>query len=98
LQRAANFLDETAAQREQQAREATAEWRGRYREEFDVHLAKMLRRARELAMEYRGEADKILRASQQAHDEQRRRERERNHWQLEKEAEERARRQQQGLL
>jgi hypothetical protein len=97
LRRVANILQETAAQREQQAREATAEWQGRYREEFDVHLTKMLRRARELAMEYRDAANKILSASQRAYDEQKRREQERQRWELEKKDEERARRQQ-GLL
>lgn len=98
LRRAADLLEETAARREQQAREATAEWRGRYREEFDERLAQLLRRARQLAQEYRDKAGEILRKSQMAYEEQKRRERERERWQQEKEAEERAQRLQGGWL
>lgn len=97
LQRTADLLDQTAHKRARVARDATEQWRGRYREEFDGHLAQMLRRAHDLARQYRDAANRIARASQQAYEEQRRRERERERWRREKEAEERAlRRQQQG--
>jgi len=90
LRRAAELLEETATRREQLAREAIAEWRGRYREEFDDRLRHTLRRARQLAQEYRQKASEILRKSQLAYEEQKRRERERERWRREKEAEERA--------
>lgn len=90
LNNAANRLEQTASERERLARDATAQWRGRYRQEFDVHLQNMLRRARTLAEEYRHAARQIARASAAALEEQRRRERERERWRQEKEAEERA--------
>jgi len=90
LRHAADLLDQTANQRGGVAREATEQWRGRYREEFDDHLEQMLRRARDLAREYRDAANRIARADQAAYEEQKRRERERERWRLEKEAEERA--------
>ena len=98
LRHAADLLDQTADERSRVAGEATAEWRGRYRDEFDDHLEQMLRRARELTGEYRHAAGNIAKASQQVYEEQKRRERERERWRLEKEAEEREqrRRQQQG--
>lgn len=90
LRSAANLLEETATQRRQRAAEATAEWRGRYRDEFDGQLARMLQRAAELAGELQAKADEIARASDLAREEQARRERERERWREEKEAEERA--------
>ena len=97
LRRVADSLDQTAAERARVAQDATEQWRGRYREEFDEHLERMLRRAHDLAREYRDASNNIARADQGAYEEQRRRERERERWRREKEAEERAlRRQQQG--
>ena len=90
LRRAADMLDHTATDRARVADEAKVEWRGRYREEFDGQLAQMLRRAHELANEYRTAAGQIAGASQRAQEEQNRRERERERWRMEREAEERA--------
>lgn len=95
LRQAAELLEETAAQREQLAWGATAEWRGRYREQFDERLVQVLRRARQLAQEYREKAGEIARMSQLAYEEQKRRERERERWRREKEEEERLQRLQQ---
>lgn len=96
LRRAAELLEETSARRERLAREATAEWRGRYREEFDERLTHTLRKARQLAQEYRAKANEILHKSQLAYEEQKHRERERERWHREKEEEERIQRLQQG--
>jgi len=95
LRDAADMLDQTAAERARVAQEATEQWRGRYRDEFDDHLQQILRRAHDLAGEYRDMANRIARADQGAFEEQRRRERERERWRMEKEAEERALRRQQ---
>ena len=92
LRNAADLLDRTADDRTRVASEATQEWQGRYRVEFDGLLTQMLRRARELAGQYRDAANRIGHASQRANEEQRRRDRERHRWRLEKEAEDRARR------
>jgi uncharacterized protein YukE len=89
LRRAADRLDQTAADRVRVADEARAEWRGRYREQFDEQLGQTVRRAHELAGEYRDAANRIARADQSAYEEQRRRERDRERWRMEKEAEER---------
>jgi len=96
LRHAADVLDQTATERARVAREATEQWRGRYREEFDEHLERMLRRAHDLAREYRDASNNIARVDQGAYEEQRRRERDRERWRAEKEAEDRARRRQQG--
>ena len=56
LQRAADLLENTANERERKAREATAEWRGEYREDFDSKLRVILQKARSLASEYRNTA------------------------------------------
>jgi len=98
LRRVADLLDQTAAERARVAQDATAQWRGRYREEFDEHLERMLRRAHDLARECREASNRIAQADQGAYEEQKRRERERERWRAEKEAEDRARqRQQQGV-
>jgi uncharacterized protein YukE len=96
LRRAADMLDQTAADRVRVADEARAEWRGRYREQFDDQLGQTVRRAHELAGEYRDAANRIARADQCAYEEQRRRERDRERWRMEKEAEERAKKREQG--
>lgn len=99
LRQAATFVEETAAQRRQRAAEATAEWRGRFREEFDGHLSRALRRAAELAGELRAKADEISRADERARAEQKHREHERDRWRREKrEEDERARLLSLGLL
>lgn len=82
------FLEESAYRRRQVADEARAEWRGRYRDEFDVDLDTILRRAAELAAEFRAKATEIRRADQRSQEEQRRRELERERWRREKEQEE----------
>jgi len=97
LRRAADLLDQSAAERARVAQDATEQWRGRHREEFDEHLERMLRQAQDLARECRDASKQIAHASQRASEEQRRRERERERWRREKEAEDRAQqRQQQG--
>jgi membrane-bound lytic murein transglycosylase len=99
LESAAASLDESAHRRRQVADQAREEWRGRKREEFDMQLDKMLRRAAELAAEFRAKASEICRADQRAFEEQRRRELERERWRHEKEMEERqSLLRQQGLL
>jgi len=92
LRRAADKLGGTARERLRVAREAQAEWRGRYRDEFDVHLDRMVRQARELADEYRQVASRIASAGRRAYEEQRHREYERERWRREKRAEEQAER------
>jgi uncharacterized protein YukE len=96
LRRAADMLDQTTGQRERVAGEARAEWRGRYRDQFDGQFRQMVSCAHQLAEGYRDAAYRIARASQSAWDEQRWREEERARWYMEKEAEERARRWQDG--
>ena len=82
LQRAADLLENTANERERKAREATAEWRGEYREDFDSKLRVILQKARSLANDYRNAASTIRSKSDAAAEEQRRRERarERARW------------------
>lgn len=92
LRQAADLLDGTADERARVARDATEQWRGRYREEFDDHLKQMLTRAHDLARQFRDKSDEIARADQGAYEEQRQRERDRERWRQEKEDEERAQR------
>jgi len=94
LRAAADKIEATLAERLRCAAEAQREWRGRYREEFDVELERIKVRARELAAEYRAAADRIRSASQRAYEEQRHREHERERWRREKEDEERREREQ----
>jgi|GEM_PF-797841 len=89
LQNAANKLDQSADQRQSLASAAQREWRGRYREDFDVELARMVRQAREIAAECRAAANRIANASHAAREEQQHRERERERWRREKADEER---------
>ncbi len=80
LQRAADLLDATAGERSNRSQAATAEWRGRYRDNFEGELRRILTRSRDLATHYREIASRISQASQRAHDEQKDRERERQRW------------------
>jgi hypothetical protein len=89
LQRAASRLDESVHERGLVAAEAQREWRGRYRDEFDVGLADLVRRAQSLAAELRTTASRIASASEAARSEQSYRERERDRWRREKQDEER---------
>lgn len=91
LRQSADMLDRTAHERSRVAQEATLEWRGGYREQFDTHLSRALRDAGDVAHECREAANHIDGASQRATEEQGRRERERERWRREKEAEERER-------
>jgi uncharacterized protein YukE len=77
LKRAADLLRGTAGERSRAAQVATAEWRGRYREEFDADLRRILAEAEELASRFEAAAQRIDGASARAREEQRRRERER---------------------
>lgn len=92
LRRAAELLENAVAQKERAANEARAQWRGRYRDEFEERFSRLRNRARELSEQYRHAANQILRASEWAREEQRRREWDRARWWAEKEAEEAARR------
>ena len=94
LRRAADFLDSSVLERTSVAREAQQEWRGRFREQFDLELGRIVARARDLAAQFREAAGRIASASQRAYEEQRHREAERARWQREKEEEERRRRRQ----
>ena len=80
LRRAADMLDQTAYERKRKADQATAEWRGVYREEFDEDLRGILTRARDLARDFRDIANRISRASGDARREQDHREEERERW------------------
>ena len=93
LRRAADLLDRSVQERLSVAREAQQEWRGRYRDQFDEELARIVARARDLAAQFREAAGRIAAASQRAYEEQRHREAERDRWRREKEEEERRRRQ-----
>lgn len=93
LRRAADKLDLSAYERQQVASEAQMEWFGRYRLQFDEELQTMLRRAHDLAAEFRYTAQHIQTASNNAWAEQKHREAERRRWRREKrEEEERERR------
>ena len=92
LNRAAEHIEAALAERLGHAATAQREWRGRFRNEFDPELERMKNRAHELAADYRRAAARIRSASQDAHDEQRRRELERERWSREKADEERRQR------
>jgi uncharacterized protein YukE len=93
LRRSADKLDQLTNERVRVAREAQREWRGKYREDFDDHLDRLVARARDIANQLRDAANRIASASQRAHEEQRHRENERARWWREKrEEEDRARR------
>ena len=89
LNRAAGRLEESVGERQRIAGEAQYEWRGHYREEFDIDLADLVRRAQSLAAEFRSTAGRIASASEAARSEQNYRERERERWRREKQEEER---------
>jgi len=91
LRQAAGLLDATADERAGVAREAQAEWRGIFRDRFDIEFAQILGRGRALAEECRAAAERVTSASQRAANEQRHRERERARWRREKEEEDRRR-------
>jgi len=88
LRATASMLDDTAGERKRKAQRATAEWRGKHREQFDGDLARMLARAHDLARECRAAADRIGVASDDASKEQTHREQERRRWWRQKAAEE----------
>ncbi|MCB9120424.1 MAG: hypothetical protein M9936_02485 [Caldilinea sp.] len=89
LRRMADRLDESAQERRQLASAAQAEWRGRFRDEFDGDLAHMVGEAQNIAAELRAAAGQIDNASDRARAEQQHRERERERWRREKREEER---------
>lgn len=93
LYHAANKLEGFTYERTNVAAEAQQQWRGRYRDEFDVELRQLRERSAELAWQMREAASRIRREADHARDEQRHRERERERWHREKrEEEERERR------
>lgn len=93
LRRAADKLDSYAHERRQVAADAQQEWRGRYREEFDHRLQRMLAQSRDLAAQMRDAANRVDHASSRAWSEQQHRWREQERWRREKrEEEERERR------
>jgi len=89
LRSSADLLDSTSRERARLAEEAQAQWRGRYRKEFDSEFERIQRRSRDLAAQIRDSADRIASASHRAWEEQRHREAERQRWQREREDEER---------
>ena len=89
LHRAAIQLEESATGRQSLAAPAQREWRGRYRDEFDVDLKRLTEDAQRIAAEYRATAGRIAAASAAASAEQTRREHERERWRREKQDEER---------
>lgn len=89
LQRAANQLESSLAERRPVATAAQIEWQGRFREEFDQELEHIIQQALSLAAEYRATAARIAAASSAARAEQDHRERERDRWRREKADEER---------
>jgi hypothetical protein len=89
LRQTADRLDQGTGDRQQLASQAQIDWRGRYRNEFDDELARLVSRARGLAAELRQAADRIQYAANRAYDEQRHRESERRRWNREREDEER---------
>ena len=94
LRQAADRLDHGTGERQRLASQAQIDWRGRYRNEFDNDLARLVSRGRGLAAELRQAADRVQSAANRAHDEQRHRESERRRWYREKEDEERREREQ----
>jgi uncharacterized protein YukE len=89
LRKTADRLESLTQERLKVAREAQNEWRGRYREEFDRELQRLLDDSAKLAAMMRDAAARIDRASARAWEEQKHRERERARWYREKEEEER---------
>lgn len=89
LQRAAGVLENSVYERGGFAAGAQREWRGRFREEFDLDLNRLSQQAQSLAAEYRALAGRIAAASEAARAEQSHRERERERWWNEKRDEER---------
>ena len=89
LNRAAGALENAVHERGGIAAGAQREWRGRFREEFDLDLNRLTQQAHSLAAEYRALANRIASASNAARSEQSHRERERQRWWNEKRDEER---------
>jgi hypothetical protein len=89
LQRAAGQLESSVQERKLVAAAAQTEWRGRFREEFDIDLARMIQQALSIAAEYRIVANRIAAASTAAQNEQNHRLHERERWRHEKRDEER---------
>jgi hypothetical protein len=75
LRAAARMLRTTRGDRQRAAQDATEEWRGKYRDEFDQYLRWVLYRAENLAGRYEDAARSIVNASEEARKEQARRER-----------------------
>jgi len=88
LRRAADRLEAMTAERQRVATEAQREWRGQYRKDFDERFRSVLKRAHDLAAEFRYMAQRIQTTSQNAGAEQKHREAERTRWHREKRAEE----------
>jgi uncharacterized protein YukE len=89
LHKAAGQLESSVQERKVMAAAAQTEWRGRYRQEFDNDLARMIQQALRIADEYRAVANRIRAASAAAQDEQSHRVHERERWWREKRDEER---------
>lgn len=95
LRRAAQLLEESVSRRRQAAGVAQAEWRGRFREQFDQDLERMVSEARDLAGRMRRKAQQIEDASNRAQAETDHRRREIERWEREKKEEERRERERQ---
>ena len=89
LNQAASALDSGNSERIRQAQIAVEEWAGPHRVTFDEYLQRVLKEGGDLATAYRRAAQNIANASQQATEEQNRRNRDRLRWENEKEQEQR---------
>jgi hypothetical protein len=73
LRQTARLLDEVAHERAYTSRDATDEWRGHYRAEFDHYLEQILNRTMRLSADFRDIADQIEVANRRAYEERQRR-------------------------
>ena len=89
LRRAAALLRDATVRRRASADVAKAEWRGRFRDQFDHDLTTMVNRALELADQMESKAREIEGASERAQAEEKRRRSEIERWEREKREEER---------
>ena len=77
LRRVANILDVATHERAYGSRDATDEWHGRYRDEFDHLLEQLLNRSMRLAADFRDVADQIALANQRVLEERQHRQQQR---------------------
>lgn len=93
LQRSAEALEQTAAERTRAVMALLSDWQGTYRMQNDEQLRQVEARDRDLAAALRRAAARVLDADRRARIEQARREREREEWEREARSEEERERQ-----